>query len=511
MEIHQFADTDRQRVQRMNLQDYQLEDVSLEYRYDGDLLIPLQAGDCVIYYPSTRFGEMPVSGGDDIKIGVIFYYLDDLDLSDHEVLLHFHRYFTQGFTFYAFIALAALWIINMVVSGIGNLAYRRALKEMELRKSGIFSMSDIYDLIYIIHLPTGEMTPVGVDEKIERDRPKNQTAKELLTAMIQRDAQEKYRDALLEFVDTDTLPDRLKERNSVASEFISIQYGWCSIRFCAMDRVEGKPIENVVLAVQNIDEEKKEQEAITHQIEKAESLNEAKAAFMDSIADDLQLPLQNMVALNGQILKESRDDAIKGYARGAQSTAIRLLMLTDGLVHGFGIESGTMQPASEPYSLRALLIDILQNVLPLAEHNRLAMELDIAEALPDRLRGDSRILREILVNLMSGLLHIADGGRMQLAVYGKALEDKVHLLFSVRLLSDAEQPADGAPVAPNEASALTGLSMEVVSTLLASLGSALRTVCSPAGRTEMYFEIEQLVLDPKPIGKLSVGNVSEGR
>lgn len=261
VEVHQFTGTDKEKVQRMNLQNYQLEDVTFEYRYDGDLLIPLQAGDYVIYYPSARFSEMPINGGGDVKIGVIFYYLNELDLSDYDVQLHFHRSFTQGVTFYIFVALAALWILSQVLSGVGMLAYRRAMKEMELRKSGIFSMSDIYDLIYIIHLPTGEMTPVSVDEKVERDRPKNLTAKELLSGMIQKDADEKYRDRMLEFVDTDTLADRLKERSCVVCEFQSKQFGWCSIRFHAMDREEGKPLENVVFTVQNINEEKQEQEA----------------------------------------------------------------------------------------------------------------------------------------------------------------------------------------------------------------------------------------------------------
>ena len=155
VEIHQFSGTEREKVQRMNLQDYQLEDVTFENRYDGDLLIPLQQGDYVIYYPSARFSEMPIRSGDDVKIGVIFYYLDELDLSDYELQVHFHRDFTQGITFYAFIALTALWMLCMTLSGASMLAYRRAMKEMELRKSGIFSMSDIYDLIYIIHLPTG--------------------------------------------------------------------------------------------------------------------------------------------------------------------------------------------------------------------------------------------------------------------------------------------------------------------------------------------------------------------
>ena len=469
VEIHQFVGTDREKVQRMNLQNYQLEDVTFEYRYDGDLLIPLQRGDYVIYYPSTRFGEMPIDGGDDAKIGVIFYYLDELDLSDYDLQLRFHRAFTQGFTFYAFVGLALLWLLTMTLSGVGMLAYRRAMKEMELRKSGISSMSDIYDLIYVIHLPTGEMTPVSVVEKIERDRPKNQTAKELLTGLIMKDTEEKYRDRMLEFTDTGTLAERLKDRDSIVCEFQSLQYGWCAIRFFAMDRVQGKPLENVVLAVQNINDEKKEQEAITHQIEEAESLSKAKATFIDSEA------------------------AIQGYARSAQGAARRLLMLTDGLVDSFGLESGKLRPASQAYSLRQLLIDTLRIARSLTEENRLELALDAAEALPDGLQGDPRMLREVLANLVSGSLHGVNSGKLQLSVYGKPLDGTIHLLFSVRVLSDSANTGNSS-----------GLGVEVASTLLTGMGSALKTVHAPAGRGEVYFEIEQKVLDPAPIGKLSI-------
>ena len=505
VEIHQYTGTDREVVQRMNLQNYQLEDVQFDYRFDGDLLIPLQQGDYVIYYPSTRFSEMPISGGDDVKIGVIFYYLSGLDLHDYDLHLHFHRYFTQGPTFYIFVGLAALWLLVMTLSGASMLAYRRAMKEMELRKSGIFSMSDIYDLIYIIHLPTGEMTPVSVDEKVEKERPKNKTAKELLTEMVKRDAEEKYRDLMLKFVDTDTLAERLARRDSVVSEFKNTRYGWCSLRFYAMDRVEGKPIENVVFTVQDINEEKQEQEAIIRRIEEAESINETKAVFMDNIADDLQNPLEYMMELNGHILRVSDDDAVKGYARSARSIADRLLMLTNGIADGFSMESGETRP-TEAYSLRALLTDCLGIMLPLAEYHGLTVALDAAEGLPDRLEGDPRILREILVILMSGLLHRAHGGSLQLAVYGKALEEKIHLLVSVRVLSEAGTASDGS-AEPEEATGLTGLSEEVVSSLLKGMGSALKTVRAPAGRVERYFEIEQRVLDAAPIGKLTIGDI----
>ena len=442
VEIHQFTGTDREKVQRMNLQDYQLEDVTFEYRYDGDLLIPLQAGDYVIYYPSTRFSEMPIKGGDDVKIGVIFYYLDALDLSDYDVVIHFHRLFTQGFTFYAFVVLAVLWVLSMVVNGAGTLAYRRAMKDMELRKAGIFSMSDIYDLIYIIHLPTGEMTPVSVDEKLERERPKNKTAKELLTNLIS---------------------------------------------------VEGKPLEDVVFTVQNINDEKQEQEAVIHRIEEAESINEAKVAFMDSIADDLQRPLEKLVMLNGQILSESRDESIRRYARSAYGASSRVLLLTEGIMDGFDIESGKARPAAKPYSLRGLLTDTLHIVVPLAEENGFSVALDISQALPDQLSGDSRLLREVLVNMVSGSLPATDRGRVQLALYGKAVDDRIHLLFSVRVYLDSHRVSEAS-----------GLNHRVVAALLTGMGSELKSVRSPAGHSEVYFEIEQRVLDPAPIGALTI-------
>lgn len=495
VEIHQFTGTDREKVQRMNLQNYQLEDVTFEYRYDGDLLIPLQQGDYVIYCPSARFSEMPVDGGDDAKIGVIFYYLDQLDLSDYDLVFHFHRSFTEGLTFYIFAALIALWMLSMTVSGAGTLAYRHAMKEMELRKSGIFSMSDIYDLIYIIHLPDGEMTPVSAEEKFERDRPKNKAAKEVLSDQIMRDTEQNFRDSMLEFVDTDTLADRLKDRNSVAIEFRSMQYGWCSLRFCAMDRVEGKAIENVLLTLQNINDEKKEQEAIIRQIEEAESVNESKAAFVDDIADELQRPLQRLVELNGRILSESRDDAIKGYARSAYNAASRILTLTDGIVDGFGTQFGKKQPYSSEYSLRQVLTDTLNAVLPQAEESGFTVTLDAAETLPDRLQGNPVMLREVLVNLACGCLPQTGGGKLQIGVYGKTLGRRIHLLFSVRVLSDSGKLRKAS-----------GLSTEVVSSLLTCMGSTLKSVRSPAGHSEVYFELEQYVLDAAPIGRIDAEN-----
>ena len=513
VEIHQYAGTDREKVQRLNLQSYELADVLFEKRYDGDLLIPLQAGDYVIYYPSTRFSEMPITGGEDVTIGMIFYYLDQLDLSDYDVLYHHHRGFTQGITFYPFIVLSVLWLLSVVLDLAVNISYRRARKEMELRKSGIFCMSDIYAVIYMIRLQTGEMTPVTVNEAIERERAKHPNAKELLSAMLREDCEEKYLEMMLEFIDTDTLAERLKDRNSIVSEFISRQHGWCSVRFYAMDRTEGKPIEDVILAIQNINEEKKELEAITARIDQAESASKSKSVLMEHVADALEPPLQDLMTQINRILQENGNAAIQECARNAHSTVTQMLTLTEGLADSSALGQRGVQVVSEAYSLKKLLIAILRDVCPLAEMNHTEIRTDIAETLPDGLRGNPRLLREILINLFSAMLPVAAGGSIQLSLYGKAQEDRIHLLFSLRAFSDpakipARNPAD--PAEQEEPAGLAGLNLDIVSALLNGIGSELRPVLTPAGRAEYYFETEQPILDHTAVGKISMDEMNAG-
>ena len=90
VEIHQYVGTDKEVVQTLDLSDYTESDLKLDYMMDGsDLLIPLQKGDYVIYYPTREFGEYPIMPGQQVTVGGVFYYADSLELSDYTV----HYYF----------------------------------------------------------------------------------------------------------------------------------------------------------------------------------------------------------------------------------------------------------------------------------------------------------------------------------------------------------------------------------------------------------------------------------
>jgi len=489
MEIHQYAGTGRERVQTLNLQDYALDDVILDYKYDGDLLIPLQKGDYVLYHPESS--EMTLRAGEKLKIGVIFYFLNDLDLSDYDLSLRFHRLFSQGWSFFVFICAAALWILSTVIYATGVYIYRNEQKQMKLRRTGLSYMSTLYEAIYIINLPTGEITPVSPGDYIEELRGKFSHAKELLDAAIRGDSADEYLDAALAFADLGTLPDRLKDRDSLIFEFVSALHGWCRFSFFAMEREEGKPLENVIFAVQDINDEKSEIKDLADRVNKAEAVSTANNAFLSAASEGLRAPVGEILALDGQLLRETDPAKIRQCAEGIRGTAERMLLLISGLEDRAAAEAQSDKRAVS-YSLRPLIDEVLAAVRPAADSRGICLETEVAGAVPDVLSGDAARLKEAAASLLAGAVNRAQSGSVRLSVFGKQLDGPViHLLFSVRSLPEGE---DSGSV-PKAVAAEPDLDREVAGSLLSGAGSALKTVRSSDGWADMYFEIDQRIAE----------------
>ena len=256
VEIHQFVGTENEKTQTLDLRDYDLASVELEHLYDGDLLIPLTKGDRIVYYPSAK-DELELEPHNELTMGLIFYYLGELDLSNHTIQYHYHRDFTYGPGFIVLVVLAVLWVLLFVSTLVAGASYRRAMREYDLRKSGLSTMSSIYSVISFIDLTTNELIPVYAEAKTGEILPQGGDAKERLREIFAQDTAAPYMEAALEFIDLDTLPERL-EKESIAFEYVSKAYGWSQVRFFAADREDGQPLKRVLLTIQDINDEKQQ-------------------------------------------------------------------------------------------------------------------------------------------------------------------------------------------------------------------------------------------------------------
>ena len=495
VEIHQFAGSDGETVQQLNLQDYKLEDVRLQYQFDGDLLIPLKKGDYIVYHPSEYYTEMPVRSGDSVKIGMIFYYLETLDLSNYDLTVRYHRIFSNGWSFIAFVIAAVLWVLACVVHVTSAVIYRNARKQMEQRKSGLSYMSELYEAIYIINLPADEITPVSPGEYIEKLRENYSSARELLNIAVRGDSDANYLADTLDFVDTETLPERMRDRESIVWEFLSKLHGWCRFRFFAMDRTEGKPLENVIFAVQDINDERTEAQSLAERLEKAEAATTANNAFLSMASENLQAPVREILEINGNILRESGEGKTREYAESVRSTADRMLTLLSGLAHRAEIAASKGKTVSDRYSLRQMAEEAFRIVRPAAEKKQISLEAEIAEKIPDMLIGDAEKLQEVIVSLLANAVNRSADGIVRLSAFGKILGETVHLLVSVRSIPENEAAPDGSLPDPKAVRVENDLDLEVSGALLASMQSELKSVLSADAWKDVYFEIDQRIAE----------------
>jgi len=513
MEIHQFVGTEKEKVQRLSLQDYKLEEVQLEKLYDGDLLIPLQKGDYLIYYPNAAYDETVIAKNDKVRVGVIFYYLDEIDLSDYQLDYYYYKAFYQGVSFYIFILLLVALFTAVVALVATIVTFKATATHIELQKSSISCMSGIYSIIYMIHLSKDELEIVSADEHSEKMRPKHLGAREQLQNLFEWDSEDNYKKVMLEFVDTHTLAERLKDRNNIAIEYVSKHSGWCRIRFFVMDQDKAGAVEKVLFTIQRIADEKKEIEDIQDLVTKAESENKAKSVFLANMSHEIRTPINAVLGFNTMILRKSADPIIRGYAKEIKSAGNMLLSLINGILDFSKLEAEKMELTPAEYSIGLLLADVCNMTKKRMEAKNLEFKVDIAKNIPARLYGDDLRIRQVLINLLTNAAKYTEAGEVALSIYGKVTGPNVHLLVSVKDTGMGIKEEDREKLTQrfarldedkNRMVEGTGIGLSLVCGLLKLMGSELCVISTYGEGSEFYFELDQEIIDPEPIGDFNI-------
>lgn len=498
VEIHQFVGTDNEATQTLNLRDYDLEEVKLAYLYDGDLLIPLAKGDYIVYHPSEA-DELEVKPHGELTMGMILYFLDHFDISDYSVIYYYHRDFTHGAGFVALAVLAILWVMLLMATAVAYVAFKRAVREAELKKTGLASMSSIYSILSFIDIQDDVLTPVYADEKTQEKLPQGPGAKEKLRNIFERDTAAAYRSAVLEFIDTDTLPERL-ENGSIALEYVSKTYGWSKIRFFAVDSGEGEPIERVLLTIQDINSEKREQERVEKHTARIELESSAKGAFVEDVSRGMKSSTLAINALADRILDESDDEPIRSCASQIKRRSRLLTYLIDDAVDLSSLDSGDIRATSKGYSFAEVVTDACAIAEMIAEDGRPRLEVEIAPSIPESLVGDARRIERALIDVLAYIIHLDCAEAVKISAYGAQREESMHVLVSIK--------ANGSNIGEKEASEFSNFiakaesgdahhisddikELEGIALTLLLMGAKLQMVNEPGESLELYFELEQ--------------------
>ncbi|HTY66931.1 MAG TPA: hybrid sensor histidine kinase/response regulator [Alphaproteobacteria bacterium] len=164
----------------------------------------------------------------------------------------------------------------------------------------------------------------------------------------------------------------------------------------------------------------------------AEAASKAKSEFLATMSHELRTPLNAIIGfsefLMDETIRPNEPAKVTGYLRAIHESGHHLLAVINDILDHSKAEAGRLEVSEEEVNVEESIAAALRVVAPRARSGGLEIATTIAPDLP-LLRGDSRLLRQILLNLLSNSIKFTpSGGKVDVA----AAEEDGGLAIQVR-------------------------------------------------------------------------------
>ena len=429
------------------------------------------------------------------------------------------------FTVLEIVALLAVMIVLIL------LIYHITKKNMESNSlnTRILSVSNIYLSLYSIDIENNSYETINTTEAAMEARR--------ITGGVQTNVREclrngtllltddEYKKKIDEFIDLDTLNERMGEEDTITAEFYTTTGMYCRGRFVVEKRDEYGKITNVLWMVENIDKEMREklrlrsqrraaeQERLIAESEKkhADEANKAKSSFLSNMSHEIRTPINSIIGMNEMILRECNDPNILAYAKNAKVSSNTLLGLVNDILDFSKLEAGKLDIIHVDYEIASVLNDLVNMIRNRIEDKGLAFNVNVDPTLPVILNGDEVRIKQIITNILTNAAKYTQKGSVTMSVNCKRLpiEKAIEMTVTVEDTGIGIKPEDISKLFSaferieekrNRAIEGTGLGMNITQSLLKMMGSRLEVSSVYGEGSTFSFTVKQRIIKDEPIG-----------
>lgn len=288
------------------------------------------------------------------------------------------------------------------------------------------AFANIYKGVFFINLDTDEYTIIKSSEEHTHFLSAISSAREAVTTAILKTARQDCQQYMLDFVNLDTLPERMKTKHFTNREYIGTYSGWVRGSFIEVDRDSEGRLTQVLYVYQIIDTEKlrelEQQQMVRDAYISAEKANTAKTAFLSSMSHDIRTPMNAIIGMTALASANIGDDEkVKDCLHKIDIASKHLLDIINEVLDMSRIDSGKLVLVENEFNMQAMLDNIVTVIgEPVRTHkHNFNVSIDITHK---NVYGDTIQLQKALLNILSNAVkYTPDGGEISMKVSERAI------------------------------------------------------------------------------------------
>ena len=150
--------------------------------------------------------------------------------------------------------------------------------------------------------------------------------------------------------------------------------------------------------------------------EKAEEANRSKSVFVSNLSHEIRTPMNAIVGMTEILLRDQFNEQQTEYLMNIQSSGEALVSIINDILDFSKLESGKFELVETEYEPKQLFSDLGMIFLTRIGEKNLELIFDIDPNLPEKLYGDVKHIRQIIINLVNNAIKYSEKGYVKLKV-----------------------------------------------------------------------------------------------
>ncbi len=246
--------------------------------------------------------------------------------------------------------------------------------------------------------------------------------------------------------------------------------------------------------------------------EKTEYASKLKENFFSTINHELRTPLYAVTGITDILIDDSPKIEHIHYLKTLKSSGEHLLGLINNILQINKFDANKIEINTIDFNIRSLINNIKDSLSYLKSENNNVIHIDMDEATPDILQGDSLKIAQIIVNLLSNALKFTKEGNVWILVECIEKTEK-NVTLDIKVKDDGigiskDMQAQIFEDFYQESMQLdrnyegTGLGLAIVKRLLNAMGSEIKVKSNTKEGATFYFSLKLNIKKQIPAPKL---------